>query len=70
MHLNESQCAKNQYILHIIDASIRNDEFILTVDVLPFFRTKAEPPIYYSPARPLEDDSSTADERKQQVAFP
>ncbi|CAA6664992.1 unnamed protein product [Spirodela intermedia] len=32
-----------------------------------FLRTKTEPPIYYLPAKPLEDDSNTADERKQQA---
>lgn len=31
------------------------------------FRTKAEPPVYYSFAKPLEEDATLVEERKEQV---
>ena len=31
------------------------------------FRTKAEPHIYYAPTRPLEEDTTEAEQRKEQV---
>ncbi|KAL9259893.1 Pinin-like protein [Drosera capensis] len=32
-----------------------------------FLRTKAEPPIYYSPVKPLEEDPSLAEQKKEQI---
>lgn len=33
------------------------------------FRTKAEPPVYYSFAKPLEEDAALVEERKEQVTL-
>jgi hypothetical protein len=33
-----------------------------------FFRTKAEPPIYYLPKQPLEKDATLLDQQREQVS--
>lgn len=34
------------------------------------FRTKTEPPIYYLPKKPLEEDATAVEQRKEQVSLP